>query len=105
MAAAGGFTPNAFATVAHLQRQAEAAEPAAENLALFLALVGTARALLPLGRQVAKQACHETMKLWKKFKGDKADNIDMDAVVDQAEQEENSSIGSTPSLQRPRVRL
>ena len=52
MAQQVGYTPNAFATIAQLDRHEE--NIGAENLALFLAIVGTARAFLPWGRQKAR---------------------------------------------------
>ena len=50
MANVGDFIPGAGHTMTFLQQR----EEQAETISLFIALVGTARAFLPLGRQMAK---------------------------------------------------
>ena len=51
MAAAGGYIPSAFHTMANIERQNE---QLADNLAIFMALVSTAKTFWPYGRQVAE---------------------------------------------------
>lgn len=87
--------------MAYLQQR----EEQAEKFALFIALVGTARAFLPMGRQVAKMMVQSGMK----FMGCTNSNINVDEVVDRAEQEQQQqqsedSMGKVeqPSPPRPR---
>ena len=97
MAIAGGPIPGAAHTMAFIQQR----EESAENFTLFLTRRGTARAFLPLCRQVAKLTVQKLM-------GESNTNTDADAVVERAEQEQvqqehDSSVNDTkPSPLWPR---
>ena len=78
MGFSGGFIPGWAHTMAHIQQQCDRVG----TISLFLALVGTANAFLPYGRQGAMMMVREGKKLF----GFKAADIDVDQVVDRAEQ-------------------
>ena len=99
----GGYTPGLARTLDHIQRQSDRVD----TISLFLALVGTAKAFLPYGRQAAMMMVRDGKKIF----GFKAADIDVEQVVDRAEQvvqqqqQSEDSVGDSdqPSPQRPRA--
>ena len=87
MAQAGGYTPNAFHTMVHIQQQNERVD----NVAIFMALVSTAKTFWPYGRQAAKAMVQQGLK----FMGFAAGTISIEEVLNTVEQEEQQRLSES----------